>query len=44
VRAGRCGAAPPVFRLPDGLIYVLCIILLSFLSFVVVAAALLWNG
>jgi hypothetical protein len=23
VRAGRCGAAPPVFRLPDGLIYVL---------------------
>jgi hypothetical protein len=23
VRAGRCGAAPPVFQLPDGLIYVL---------------------
>jgi hypothetical protein len=22
VRAGRCGAAPPAFRLPDGLIYV----------------------
>jgi hypothetical protein len=21
VRAGRCGAAPPVFRLPDGLIF-----------------------
>jgi hypothetical protein len=23
VRAGRCGAAPPVFRLPDGLTYAL---------------------
>jgi hypothetical protein len=23
VRAGRCGAAPPVIQLPDGLIYVL---------------------
>jgi hypothetical protein len=30
VRAGRCGAAPPVFRLPDGLIYAL---FLSYFSF-----------